>query len=110
MHIDFKFRNLESSDAIKGYAVDKLAKLQKYLRMPLDAQITFSIERHLQCVDVHLTADGETHQGRAEEPDMYASIDLVVDKIQSQLNRSKDLHRSNHRRGPSPDSPGDRGE
>ena len=41
MHIDFKFRNLESSDAIKTYAVDKLGKLQKYLRMPLDAQVTF---------------------------------------------------------------------
>ena len=111
MHIDFKFRNLESSDAIKTYAIDKLAKLQKYLRMPLDAQITFSLERHLHCVDVHLTADGEHHQGRVEEADMYASIDLVVDKIQRQLNRSKDLHRSNHRRGPSPsDSPGESGE
>ena len=101
MHIDFKFRHMESSDAIKTYAADKLSRLQKYLRSPLDAQVTFSIERHLQCVDVNLSADGEHHQGRAEQEDMYASIDLVVDKIQRQMNRSKELHH-NHRRGPAP--------
>jgi len=27
MHIDFKFHNLESSDAIKSHATDKLGKL-----------------------------------------------------------------------------------
>ena len=101
MHIDFKFRHMESSDAIKNYAIDKLSRLQKYLRTPLDAQVTFSIERHFQCVDVNLIVEGEHLQGRAEQEDMYASIDLVVDKIQRQINRSKELHH-NHRRGPSP--------
>ena len=107
MHIEFKFRHLESSDAIKTYAADKLTKLQKYLKAPAEAQVTFSLERHLHCVDVSLNVDGERHQGRAEEVDMYASIDLVVDKIHRQLNRSKEQHQ-NHRRGPSPeDSPGE---
>jgi|SRR3954447_11960334 putative sigma-54 modulation protein len=101
MHIDFKFRNLESSEAIKSYAADKLSRLQKYMPAPLDAQVTFTVEKHLHCVDVNLSADGEHHQGRAEEPDMYASIDVVVDKMHRQLNRSKEQHR-NHRRGPAP--------
>jgi putative sigma-54 modulation protein len=101
MHIDFKFHNLESSEAIKAYAADKLTKLQKYAPSPLDAHVTFSVERRLHCIDVSLSADGEHHQGRAEEPDMYASIDIVVDKIHRQLSRSKEQH-NNHRRGPSP--------
>jgi putative sigma-54 modulation protein len=99
MHIDFKFHNLESSDAIKSYAADKLTKLQKYIPSALDAQVTFSLERRLHCIDVSLSADGEHHQGRAEETDMYASIDVVVDKIHRQLSRSKEQQR-NHRRGP----------
>ena len=107
MHIEFKFRNLEPSDAIKTYAADKLSRLQKYLKAPPEAQVTFSLERHLHCVDVSLSVDGERHQGRAEQADMYASIDLVVDKIQRQINRAKEQHQ-NHRRGPSPeDSPGE---
>ena len=102
MHIEFKFRHMEPSDAIKTYATDKLNKLQKYLLSPLEAQVIFSLERHLHCVDVHLRVEGETHQGRAEQEDMYASIDLVVDKLHRQLNRSKEQHK-NHRRGPSPE-------
>jgi putative sigma-54 modulation protein len=107
MHIEFKFRHMEPSDAIKSYATDKLGRLQKYLKAPLDAQVTFSLERHLHCVDVSLSVDGEHHLGRAEQEDMYASIDIVVDKIQRQLNRSKEQHQ-NHRRGPAPeDTPGE---
>lgn len=99
MSIEYTFRNLESSDAIKSYAADKLTKLEKYLRVPLDAHVTFSLERRMQCVDVSFNSAGEHYQGRAEEEDMYAAIDLVVDKLQRQLNRVHSQH-SNHRRGP----------
>jgi putative sigma-54 modulation protein len=97
MRIDYTFRNLDSSDAIKAYAAEKLGKLQKFVRGPVEAAVTFSVERHLHCVDVNLNADGTHHQGREEQEDMYASIDLVVDKIQRQLNRAHEQD-SNHRR------------
>jgi putative sigma-54 modulation protein len=107
MHIDFVFHNLESSEAMKSYALDKIGKLQKYLRTPIDGHVTFSVERHLHCVDVTLNSGSEHHQARAEEADMYASIDVVVDKIHRQINRIKEQH-NNHRRGPLPgDSPGE---
>ena len=90
MRIQFKFRNIESSEALKEYATDKLTKLQKYLRTPLDAEITLSVERHLHGADVHLSAhDGETFVGREESEDMYASIDVVVDKIRKQIVRTR---------------------
>jgi putative sigma-54 modulation protein len=107
MHIEFTFHQMESSDAIKAYAEDKLSKLDKYFRAPLDAQVRFSLERHLQCVDVSIGAGGERHQGRAEHQDMYASIDIVIDKIQRQIHRAKEQHK-NYRRGPLPgDAPGE---
>jgi putative sigma-54 modulation protein len=99
MPIDFKFRHLEPSEAMKTHTVDKLGKLQKYLEGPIDAQVVFSVERHLHVVDVHLHDSGEHYQGREEQEDMYASIDLVIDKLLRQLTRAKDQHH-NHRRGP----------
>lgn len=97
MRVAVTFRNLESSDAIKGYAQDKLAKLQKFLRAPIDAQVTASIEnKHRHCVEVLLAAGGESYKGREESEDMYASIDLVMDKLEKQITRSHG--RSNARR------------
>jgi len=102
MQIDFKFHNFESSDALKTYATDKIGKLQKYVRAPLEVHITFSLERISHRVDVTFNAGPEHHQAHAEESEMYAAIDAVVDKIQRQINRSKDQHH-NHRRGPLPE-------
>ena len=107
MQIDFHFRNLDASDAMKSFASEKLAKLEKVLRPPSEAHVTFSVERHLHCIDVTLNSAGERFQGRAEQQDMYASIDLVVDKLLRQLNRTRGQHQ-NHRRGPqADDSPGE---
>ena len=97
MRIAYTFRNLESSESMKAYAGDKLAKLQKYVRAPLEVEVTFAIERHIRSVDVSLNSDGESHIGREENEDMYAAIDLVVDKLKKQLVRSKGVHAARRR-------------
>lgn len=100
MRVAVTFRNLESSDAIKGYAQDKIGKLQKFLRAPIDAQVTASIEsKHRHCVEVLLAAGGETYQGREESEDMYASIDLVLDKLEKQITRSHGRNTARRRDG-----------
>lgn len=102
MRIAFTFRHLDSSESLKGYATDKLSKMQRYLHAPLDIEVTFAVERHLHTVDVHLVSGPENYRGRESSQDMYASIDLVVDKIRAQLNTSKGGQRSQRRRASSP--------
>ena len=63
MRISYTFRNMESSDAIKNHASEKIAKVQKYMRAPLHAEFTFSMERHLHRVDLNLTGDGHQYAG-----------------------------------------------
>ncbi len=89
MRIAFTFRNVDSSEGIKNYASEKISKLQKYLRAPLDAEVTVSLERHLHRVDINVAADGHRYAGHEESEDMYASIDLVMDKIDRQVRETK---------------------
>ena len=96
MRISYTFRNMESSDGIKNYASEKIGKIQKYLRSPLHAEVTFSMERHLHRVDMNLTGDGNQYAGHGDSEDMYATIDQVVDKIDRQVRDAKAT--LNHRR------------
>ncbi|HJK89326.1 MAG TPA: ribosome-associated translation inhibitor RaiA [Polyangiaceae bacterium LLY-WYZ-15_(1-7)] len=89
MRISYSFRNVDSSDGLKSYASEKIAKLQKYLRVPLAADVTVSKERHLHVVDIAVHADGDRYAGREESEDMYASVDLCLDKVDRQIRNAK---------------------
>ena len=68
---------------------EKIAKFQKYLRAPLDAEVVVSVERHIHSVDVTINADGQRYAAREESEDMYASIDLCLDKVDRQIRSKK---------------------
>ena len=89
MQVHFTFRNVESSEGIKNYAREKIARMQKYLRSPLEADVIVSMERHLHCVEVSVRADGDRFAATHESENMYASIDLVLDKIDRQVRDAK---------------------
>ncbi len=89
MRISFSFRNVDPSDGVKAYASEKIARLQKYLRSPLTADVTVSKERHLHIVSISVHGDGHRYAGTEESEDMYASIDLCMDKIDRQVRDGK---------------------
>jgi len=90
MEVAFTFRNVESSEGVKTYAKDKLARLQKYVRSPITADVVLSHERHLHRAEISVRSDGGRYGGIHESEDMYASIDLVIDKLDRQLRDASD--------------------
>jgi putative sigma-54 modulation protein len=85
LNITITFRHMDGTEAVKRYAHDKVAKLQKYLRQGISAQVTLSVEGLQHIADVRLSA-GSTHfQAEDRSEDMYASIDLVHDKLERQI-------------------------
>ena len=102
MRVNFTFRNMDSSDGIRAYATDKVARLQKFVRSPLDVEVTVSVERHLHCVDLSVAADGHRFGAREESEDMYASIDLALDKIDRQIRDAKAMMTTRKRHGHAP--------
>jgi putative sigma-54 modulation protein len=76
---------------------DKLSKVvDKYLDKVTEAHVTLSLERYLHHADVNLHAGHFYVRGKEKSEDMYASIDLAIDKIEKQLKKHKERLR-NHR-------------
>jgi putative sigma-54 modulation protein len=98
MQLNITFRNLDSSDSLKDYAKDKVERVHKYLDRAGEAHVVLSLERHLHHADITIQSGAWLLRGREKSEDMYASIDLAMDKIERQLRRYKEKLKTHHGR------------
>lgn len=89
MNITITFRHMDGTDAMKRHAHEKISKLQKFLRQAMTAQVTLSVEGLDHIVDVRIQSGGSNFHANERTPDMYASIDLVLDKLERQVHAQK---------------------
>jgi len=89
MNIAITFRHIEVSEPVKNYAHEKIAKLQKFLRQPMQANVTLDMERIEHVVEVRISAGPDHYHSKEQSEDMYASIDKVVDKLERQIRSGK---------------------
>jgi histidyl-tRNA synthetase len=79
-------RNIDVTDAMRTYAEDKLAKLDKFSDQIVDAKVVMSYNESIggQPAKVEVQVNVPNGLVRAEERglDHYAAIDLVVDKLE----------------------------
>ncbi len=90
MQISVTFRQLEPSEALKSYVSDRLKKFKRYLEGPLEAHVVLGLEKFRNLADITIYSNGRVIKGREENSDMYAAIDLVMDKIDMQLKKHRD--------------------
>ncbi|MBX5480989.1 MAG: ribosome-associated translation inhibitor RaiA [Myxococcaceae bacterium] len=96
MQLSITFRHMDASDFLKDYAKEKVERVNKYLDRAGDAHVTLSLERHLHNADIVIHSGSWVLRGREKSEDMYASIDLAMDKIERQLRRYKDKLKNHH--------------
>jgi putative sigma-54 modulation protein len=89
MQVSVTFRQLEPSEALKSYVTDRLKKFKRYLDGPLEAHVVLGLEKFRHLADITINSNGHVVKGREENADMYAAIDLVMDKIDMQLRKHR---------------------
>lgn len=90
MQVSVTFRQIEPSEALKNYVTDRLKKFKRYLDGPIEAHVVLGLEKFRHLADVTIDSNGRIIKGREENADMYAAIDLVMDKIDMQLKRLRE--------------------
>lgn len=90
MHIEFTFKNFEPSEHLKKYARRRLEKSGRFLgKSPsLNMLVVLSVDKHRHHAEIKLTGEGLNITASEQSDDMYASIDLVTDKVESQVRKS----------------------
>ena len=95
MHIYVNGKNIEITDAIKAYAKEKIGKVANHYDQIEGIDVMLTViknpsvaENHTAEVTCKLTS-GSVHVTETAES-MYASIDLVADKLARQVKKFKD--------------------
>lgn len=98
MHIDFTFKNFEPSDHLKKYARRRFEKIGRFLGKGavLSLQVVLIVDKFRHRAEVSLAGEGLNVNASEQSDDMYATIDLIADKLESQVRRA--ANRSHHNR------------
>ncbi len=100
MKIQIRGRNVIVTDALHEYAEEKLSRLQRYLQEHHTDEVSrveleLMVEKNKsianpQVAEATVFTRGPVIRAKESSTDMYASIDLVADKLQRQVKRYRD--------------------
>ena len=82
-------KNIEVTDGLRSAVYEKLDRLEKYFNEDTEVQVTFSVERDRQKMEVTIPIKGNIIRAEQVSDDMYVSIDLVTEVIERQISRHK---------------------
>jgi putative sigma-54 modulation protein len=91
MEIRIAGRHVQVTTAMKDYVEKKLSHLETYYNHIIEAHVIMDIEKkNRHKIEVVLHTNVGKLFGAEETEDMYASIDLVLEKLEVQLKRQKE--------------------
>lgn len=90
MNVQITAKNLELTDALKDYVKKKMTRIEKYFDYVLDISVVLEIQKNVHTAEILVNAKGVFLKGLERSEDLYASIDLAVDKIERQLAKYKE--------------------
>lgn len=89
MKVTVSGKNVTVTNPLKEYAEKKLGKIGKFFEGDIEAQVTLNVEKDRHIVEVTIPVNGMILRAETETHDMYSSIDLVVDKLEKQIEKYK---------------------
>ena len=89
MKVAIRGKNIEVTAALREYVEKRLSKLTRFFDDELDAQAVLSVVRDKATIEITCFVDKIVLRGVETNDDMYAAIDLVVDKIVRQIHKHK---------------------
>ena len=87
MNIIISGKNIDITHGLKDAIEEKLSKLEKYFLPDTDVNVTLSVEKLNQTIEVTIPVKGSIIRAEQTSDDMYVTIDLVVDIIDAQMKK-----------------------
>lgn len=89
MEMQVRGRNIEVTEALKNYVIKRVSKLDRFIDNLGSAQVTMTVEKESHRIELTIPINGMILRAEESTGDMYTSTDLVVEKLEKQIQKYK---------------------
>ena len=82
-------KNVEITPALRDYVEKRIGKITRYFDSVGEISVLLSVLKDRHLVEVTVPVQGVLLRGEEASHDMYASIDLVIEKLERQIHKHK---------------------
>lgn len=91
MNLNISGQRMDLTDALRNYVTEKIKRVERHFDHVIDADVVLTVEKKLRRrADATVKLSGRTLHAGAENEDMYAAIDAMVDKLDRQTCKFKE--------------------
>lgn len=96
MQIKITGHHVDVTPALKQYVMTKFDKLGRHFDSVLDVHVILTVEKLRHQAEADLRVSGNHIHAQSTDGDMYAAIDLLVDKLDRQIVKHKEKVQDKH--------------
>ena len=97
MQVTITGHHLEVTDALRDYINNKFERLERHFEQVTNIDVILSVEKLVHNAEATIPVNGNKIFANAEDQDMYAAIDALVDKLDRQIIKRKEKITDHHR-------------
>ncbi len=99
MNLHMTGHHLEITSAIRDYVVSKMDRINRHFDHVIDVNVILSVNKLRQKAEVNVHLSGKDIFVESIDEDMYAAIDLLIDKLDRKIIQHKEKFHVNRHNG-----------
>ena len=96
MNLHMTGHHLEITPSIRDYVSSKMIRINRHFDHVIDVNMILTVEKLRQKIEANVHLSGKDIFVESEDDDMYAAIDLLVDKLDRQIVKHKEKIKNKH--------------
>jgi putative sigma-54 modulation protein len=97
MNLQISGHHLEITPPIHDYVTGKLERVTRHFDNVIDVNVILSVDKLKQKAEVTVHLSGKDIFVESIEEDLYAAVDILVDKLDRQIQKHKQKVQDHHR-------------
>ena len=89
MNVQVSGHHVEVTPAIRDYVLSKLERVQRHFDQVIDINVILSVDKLRQKAELSVHMRGKDIHVESDDADLYAAIDLMMDKLDRQIIKHK---------------------